>query len=308
MAAFPFPSTVFAFMNLKGGTGKTTVAIAISEALCHLLRKKVLIVDCDFQCSASIALLGRARLNELIATGRTFDQAILQAMSGPRPIDLGACIVPAGRAVVEARELSILPASPSMPRTERAILAQCLAGEGLHVAYQRASTAIAGAVRALTHQHDAVVLDCPPGITLFSEAAMRACDFLIVPTLPNEISMAAIEHLQREVDDILGRSGFHDLHLATVVSKVRHRNALEHHARQIDSIQALLDRMPARFSIARPYLPFCRELENATWREQPVQRRTFAGCYGPVGRAVEELTLSLANRAIVQTRSAPTAA
>ena len=53
-------------INFKGGTGKTTVAIAIAEGICHLFRKRVVIIDCDFQCSASISLLGRKALNDLI--------------------------------------------------------------------------------------------------------------------------------------------------------------------------------------------------------------------------------------------------
>ena len=70
MAAIQLPKGVASAINFKGGTGKTTVAIAISEGLCRQLGKRVLIIDCDFQCSASIALLGRRTLNDLIAQRR----------------------------------------------------------------------------------------------------------------------------------------------------------------------------------------------------------------------------------------------
>ena len=71
MPAIDLPKCVMSAINFKGGTGKTTAAIAIAEGLCHVLRKRILIIDCDFQCSASIALLGRKALNDLISRDAT---------------------------------------------------------------------------------------------------------------------------------------------------------------------------------------------------------------------------------------------
>src|SRR5262245_47481753 len=73
MARTEFPKCIIPAINFKGGTGKTTVTIALAEGLCRQLRKRVLIIDCDFQCSASIALLGRHALNHLIALNATLD-------------------------------------------------------------------------------------------------------------------------------------------------------------------------------------------------------------------------------------------
>jgi hypothetical protein len=53
--------------------------------------------------------------------------------------------------------------------------------------------------RSLLDEFDFILIDCPPGLTLFSEAAIRAADGLIIPTLPNEISFAAIDHLRTEI-------------------------------------------------------------------------------------------------------------
>ena len=73
MPSFDLPKCVMPAINFKGGTGKTTVAIAMAEGLCHTCGKRVLLIDCDFQCSASIALLGRNTLNNLIEVGATLD-------------------------------------------------------------------------------------------------------------------------------------------------------------------------------------------------------------------------------------------
>lgn len=289
---------VMSFMNLKGGTGKTTLAIAVSEAACLLFNKKILLIDCDFQSSASISVLGRAHFNALVSQKQTLDAAILAALPERGDCALQKYVVPCPFTVTEAAgRLSCLPASPQMPRSEREILSHFLSGNDLHGACQEASVFIAAAIRSLTAHFDIVIIDCPPGVTLFSEGAVRASDFLIVPTLPNDISIGAIEHLRHEIARISPDRTFEDLHLGTVVSKIRHRNALDHHLAQVGSIERLLDRMPPRFGVLRPYLPFCRELESASWREPAARRNSFAAQYGSVSRLVEQLTFSIMQRA-----------
>jgi cellulose biosynthesis protein BcsQ len=303
MTKLDFPSCVLSFMNLKGGTGKTTIAIAIAEALSRTFGKKVVIVDCDFQCSASISLIGRRDLNAYILGRRTLDAFIVDALlADPAAKTLRAC-VPANHAVSEAHHLHILAASPDMPRSERLLLSHTLGRAGLEQAYADSSSFIADKFRELIGEYDIVLIDCPPGITLFSEAAIKASDALIVPTLPNEISIAAIDHLRREVDRVCPQYGFDSLLLATVVSKVRHRNAAEHYKNQLDSIQGLLDRMNSRFGIVRPYLPFCQELESTTWREFEPARKGFLDRYGRVAASIDELVMELALRA--KSRIAP---
>ncbi len=250
MANLALPPCVMSFMNLKGGTGKTTLAIAVSEATCLLFNKKIALIDCDFQSSASISILGRTQFNALVSRERTLDGAMLQAISNPNGFALKEYVVPSPLAVTEAvGRLSCLPASPHMPRSERQILSHFLKNNDLESACQQASVYIAKAIRSLTAHFDLVIVDCPPGVTLFSEGAVRASDFLIVPTLPNDISIGAIEHLRNEIARISPDRGFDQLHLGTVVSKIRHKNALDHHLAQVGSIERLLDRnRPCRFA------------------------------------------------------------
>ena len=61
MSKNQLPKSVMAAINFKGGTGKTTVAIAIAEGICRSMGKRVAVIDCDFQCSASIAMVRFSR-------------------------------------------------------------------------------------------------------------------------------------------------------------------------------------------------------------------------------------------------------
>jgi chromosome partitioning protein len=47
----------------------------------------------------------------------------------------------------------------------------------------------------LVDQYDVAVLDCPPGITLSSEAVFRTADALLVPTIPTTLSVRTLGQL-----------------------------------------------------------------------------------------------------------------
>jgi cellulose biosynthesis protein BcsQ len=192
--------------------------------------------------------------------------------------------------------LFVLPGNPDMPRREREIVSSFWGDADIHSAYQRASTRIAQLYRSLLDEFELVLIDCPPGLTLFSEAAIRAADGLIVPTLPNEISFAAIDHLRREIARTRRDRSLEDLLVGTVISKLSERHGGAHHRHQARSIEKLLDRVAPGFGILKPYLPYCRELEATTWREEEARRTGFARRYGQSSAMVEELSRVLAAR------------
>jgi hypothetical protein len=80
-----------------------------------------------------------------------------------------------------------------------------------------------------------------------------------------------------------------DLLVGTVVSKLRQRSSSEHYRYQIKSIENLLDRAAPGFRILKPYLPYCKELEAMTWRDDEVSRMTFRERYGQLSELVEQL-------------------
>jgi len=297
MARTEFPKCIIAAINFKGGTGKTTVTIALAEGLCRQLRKRILIIDCDFQCSASIALLGRQALNNLIALNVTLDCQLERQLTQRDAPCLMKAVVRARHCVKEASELMfVLPGSPDMPRRERQILSSFLPDNDIHTAYQRAAMRIGEHYRSLLEDFDLILIDCPPGLTVFTEAAIRAADGLIIPTLPNEISFAAIDHLRHEIGRARPDRTLEDLLVGTVISKLSDRANSDHHKYQSASIEGLLDRVAPRFRVLRPYLPYCRELESMTWRNDEAGPVDFENRYGSSAHTIEKLTDALIDR------------
>jgi chromosome partitioning protein len=299
MSKIQLPKSVMAAINFKGGTGKTTVAIAIAEGICRSMGKRVAVIDCDFQCSASIAMVGRRTLNGLMQKNATMDAHLLSGFSdrkggSPR---LAASAVPAQFCVSEAMGLMhILPGSHNMPRLERQIVAALMPRGNIHAAYEKAAVEMAKVFRSLLDEFDLVLIDCPPGLTLFSEAAIRAADGLIIPTLPNEISFAAIDHLRAEIERARPDRTFDDLLVGTVVSKVRQKAGSASYRAQMESIERLLDRVAPQFQLLKPYLPYCKELEAATWRDNDESKISFATRYGSFSVTIERLVQEFASR------------
>jgi len=297
MSKIELPKCVMAAINFKGGTGKTTVALAIAEGICRLLQKRIAVIDCDFQCSASIALLGRRTLNDLILKNATMDCQLQKQLGKKNGEHLASAAVQTQFCVDEAAGLMyLLPGSPDMPRRERQIVAAFLSKSDIHSAYESAATKMAQLFRSLLEEFDFILIDCPPGLTLFSEAAIRAADGLIIPTLPNEISFAAIDHLRTEIGRARPDRSFDDLLVGTVVSKVRERNGGGNHRSQFESMERLLDRVAPEFQLLRPYLPYCRELEGATWRDNDEGRTSFLSRYGQSSGMIERLVEEFAGR------------
>jgi chromosome partitioning protein len=296
MSKTELPKSVMAAINFKGGTGKTTVALAIAEGICRLMRKRVAVIDCDFQCSASIALLGRRTLNDLIDKNATMDSLLQSKLAKKNSAHLATSAMAAHYCVSEAVGLMhIVPGSPDMPRRERQIVAQFLPRSDIHVAYGNAAIKMGEQFRSLLDEFDFVLIDCPPGLTLFSEAAIRAADGIVVPTLPNEISFAAIDHLRNEIGRSRPDRSFDELLIGTVVSKVRQKNGAANHRAHVESMERLLDRVAPQFQILKPYLPYCRELEGATWRDD-AGRLSFAMRYGQSSAMVERLVQEFVGR------------
>jgi hypothetical protein len=63
----------------------------------------------------------------------------------------------------------------------------------------------------------------------------------------------------------------------------------------MEAMERLLDRVAPQFRLMRPYLPYCKELEGATWRDDE-GRISFANRYGQSSAMIERLVEEFAGR------------
>lgn len=196
-----------AVLSLKGGVGKTTVALGLASAA---LRRgsRALVVDLDPQCNATVTLdppSGPYNLADVIATPRS--PVLMQAITSSgwsEHLD-----VLAGSEDIEALN------EPSPNAHTLSSLARALAlldGAGQH------------------QQYDLVILDCPPSLGRLTRSALTASDGAVLVTEP---TMYSVSGARRAFDAIEKTRADQnpELHpLGVLVNKFRNRSQ-EHHYR-----------------------------------------------------------------------------
>ncbi|MBO0833924.1 MAG: AAA family ATPase, partial [Actinobacteria bacterium] len=157
---------ILATYNIKGGVGKTATAVNIGY-LAARDGYRVLLWDLDPQGAASFLF----RIKPKVKGG---GKALV---NGRRPIDdaikgtdfTGLDLLPAD---FTYRNLDLVLDSAKQPTKQ---LGSMLAPLGV--------------------EYDAIVLDCPPSISLLSESVLHAADLLLVPLIPTTLSVRTLDQL-----------------------------------------------------------------------------------------------------------------
>lgn len=195
--------SVIAVVNMKGGVGKSTTVVSMSETLAAEDAAPVLVVDLDAQASVSYCLAGDKLLAQLIEDNRTVDAYFEAALvNGPRrPIEELICahiseVTHQGHNL----DVSLLAASAELRITEREIIYN-LTGKGFGLAGIEGQTkkVLSGDLERLRQSYKYIVFDCAPGISAFTTAAVALADLVVVPTIPDFLSHLGLVAFTRRI-------------------------------------------------------------------------------------------------------------
>jgi chromosome partitioning protein len=160
---------VVAVINTKGGVGKTTTAIHLAAVLAEG-RGRTLLVDADSQAGASLGLgIARADLAPSLA------QPLLYSL----PLD---------RALRASRVdgLDLITGSVELANTDLALRE-----------VGRRELWLRELLDPLRRRYRAIVIDCPPGLSLLHINALAAADWYLVPVSPQYLPMEGVAALLR---------------------------------------------------------------------------------------------------------------
>lgn len=189
---------VISVINMKGGVGKTTLSIGIADYLAEI-GKPVLIIDADPQFNATQAMLDTYK----IYTGNDFD------------IDdnfYNMEVLPNDKTIFKLFKF----------QTDMLITHDTPLAKDLIINLKNGLDILCGDLRLvlvnkisdysyikkiknfiedndLRKQYEYIIIDCPPTLTIYTQSALMASDYYLIPNRIDRYSIVGIESLQRAV-------------------------------------------------------------------------------------------------------------
>ena len=254
----PMPrAKIISLVNMKGGVGKTTVAVNLAAYLAREHSKRVLLVDLDPQSNASLSLMPEKAWSEWADAHGTM--ADVFGLGSKRKHDepsarLADCIV---RGVSpELPSLDLLPSHLRLTFLDLELAAR----PGRERIFSRK-------LERVLDDYDIVLCDCPPNLQTATQNALYASDHFLVPMQPDFLSSVGLSLLLDRLDYLEEELELKIKCLGVVFSRVR---------RHVTFHQETMARLPAEKEFRR--LHFFKTVipENITLSEAPMAAQPIA--------------------------------
>jgi len=180
-------SNTAAFLNQKGGVGKTTSVVNVGAGLA-ILGKKVLIVDLDPQ--GHLTSFFGIESEDVEKT--IYD--VLRGDIGPRDAIVTKTL--SARLCINGREsrlsLSVIPSALDFVEAETA-LSDATDREFL----------LKKAIAGVTGDFDYILFDCPPSLGLISINALAAAQKVFIPVQTEFLALKSLENLLKKIEFVI---------------------------------------------------------------------------------------------------------
>ena len=165
-----------AVYSMKGGVGKTTLAVNLAWSSVIQSSRRTLLWDLDPQGGASF-LIGDGSAN------RDTAQSVFAKDVEPEKLIRPSTV----------KGLDLLAADTSLRGLD-------------HLLFSLGKKKrLAKLLETLNKNYDRIILDCPPGLTEISEQVMRAADLILSPVIPSPLSERALDEIVAFLDRQSGK-------------------------------------------------------------------------------------------------------
>lgn len=217
---------IVSFINLKGGVGKSTLALAIGEALAFLEpRDRVLLVDIDLQSNLSYATTPIQIMNQMEQSKRTLYDMFAAAIAG-RPWDVRVAINQQCSNIVGNTHLHNLVSTPQLGQLDEDMLRMLEQGMRMNVSFREI---LKSHLDQLRGEYDYIFIDCPPSLSPLTSNAIVASDYFVVPIVPEELSLQGIVLIQSRIAALQTQYPYVQIDfLGSILNRVDIRRRLDH--------------------------------------------------------------------------------
>lgn len=179
---------VISFINMKGGVGKTTLAVNIGYTLSREYNKKVLLIDIDPQMNATQYTLK--------------EDQILEIMKNPKKTIFGILSDEPNLPTAISQDRKNEPQNPIFTICENYDIIPShlyLMTINLNERPYRLKKYIRD---HFIDEYDVIILDSPPTISAYTKIALLSSDYYVVPMKPDFLSFFGLPLLQNYINNL----------------------------------------------------------------------------------------------------------
>jgi chromosome partitioning protein len=215
---------VISLINMKGGVGKTTCAVNLATYLVRDHGKRVLLVDFDPQCNASLSVMSQEAWEKWSAKNGTMAD-VLEAGArkrGSEPAKLADCIV--HDVLPEVPGLDLIPSHLALTFIDLDLAAR----PGRERIFARKIEKVAA-------EYDVILCDCPPNLMTATQNALYASDLYLIPMQPDYLSTLGLTLLRDRLTYLKGELEFRISCLGVVFTRAR--SWIRYHAETMERLR-----------------------------------------------------------------------
>jgi cellulose biosynthesis protein BcsQ len=244
---------ILASYNIKGGVGKTAAAVNLAH-VAAARGHRVLVLDLDPQGAASFYFRVKPKVKgggKGLVTGKTDLDDMIKA--------------------TDHDNLDLIPADFRFRNLDLLLDDQ-----------KKSTRRLRKILQPLKKHYDIVILDCPPSVSLVSEAVFEAADALVIPLIPTTLSLRTYD----QIDAFKKEQKLKQLKLLPFFSMLDRRKALH---------REIVEDFPRSHPNAlKVHIPYASAVERMGVEREPLTafapRTAAAGAYRALWDAVDAAT------------------